>query len=100
MGTRYTYQCNKCGYSAFISGRPDAGMIVKTNTFLCQKCKDVVDVVVEYREHVKRDKSDIGKCPKCKSSENLKRWNKKKRPCPKCDGTLQILPDAEMLCYD
>lgn len=100
MGTLLTYQCNKCGYSTLISGKHDAGMRIITNTFLCKKCENVVDVIVGYREGLKPDKSAIGKCPKCRSGQNLKRWNNNKRPCPKCNGTMKIKPDGEMIMFD
>lgn len=89
MGTLKTYQCNKCNYSAHISGGPDEGMLIKTNSMLCEQCNEVVDVVTEYWTEIKPLNSDIGICPKCDSSEHLKKWNNKKRPCPKCDGVLE-----------
>jgi DNA-directed RNA polymerase subunit RPC12/RpoP len=46
-------------------------MIVKTNTYVCGKCKAIVDVITEFWTDVTTDESVIGKCPKCNSSEYL-----------------------------
>jgi len=89
MGTLESYSCNKCDYSADISGGPDMGMLVKTDTFICLNCNEVVDVVTEYCIDETPDESSIGKCPECNSSKYLKKWDNKKRPCPKCDGKLK-----------
>lgn len=89
MGTKNTYKCNKCDYSAHISCGVDQGMKVKTVSLLCEKCEEVVDVVTEYWTDYKPDVSTVGKCPKCNSSKHLKQWDNKKRPCPKCNGKLE-----------
>ena len=89
MGKLITYECNLCHYSAHISCGVDRGMIVKTNSMLCEKCEEVVDVVTEYWTDVKPKVSTISKCPKCKSSKFLKQWDNIKRPCPKCKGQLE-----------
>jgi len=100
MGKRVTYKCDKCGYSAHISGGPDIGMIVKTNTYVCHKCKEIVDVIIEYWTDVKLDKSVIGKCPKCNSNENLNEWDNKKCPCPRCNGIMKISSETEITMWD
>ena len=100
MGTFKTYQCNKCSYSAHISGGLDAGTMIKTNTMLCEYCKEVVDVVTEYWTHVKPFDSDIGKCPECDLSEYLKEWSNKKRRCPRCDGRLEEDLEAWITLWD
>jgi len=100
MGTKFTYQCNKCDYSAHISGGRDVGMIVKTNTYICNKCKDIVDVITEYWTDVTINESRIGKCPKCNSSEYLEEWDNKKSPCPKCDGTMNVSPNTVITDWD
>ena len=100
MGARYTYQCDKCYYSAHISAGQDMGMMVKTNTLVCEKCKEVVDVITESWTDVTSDESVIGKCPNCNFSENLKEWDSKKCPCPKCNGPMQVSPDEEITMWD
>jgi len=100
MGKKVTYQCEKCDYSAHISGGRDVGMMVKTNTFVCAICNELVDVVTEFWTDETPDESIIGKCPKCNSSENLEEWNSKKRPCPKCDGTMKKSPKKGITMWD
>jgi len=100
MGKKVTYQCDKCAYSAHISGGRDVGMIVKTDTYVCYICKEIVDVVTEYWTDVTPDESNIGKCPKCNSSGNLKEWDSKKCPCPKCNGTMKVSPETEITMWD
>lgn len=100
MGTFKTFQCNKCGYSAHISGGHDAGMLIKTNTMLCEHCKEVVDVVTEYWTKIKPLNSDIGICPACDSGEYLKEWDNKKRPCPRCDGAMEEDLEDWMTMWD
>ena len=89
MGTLKTYECNKCDYSVHISCGFDKGMIVKTNTMLCERCEEIVDIVTEYWTDVKPDKNIVGRCPKCNSSKFIKQWDNKNRPCPKCKGELE-----------
>ena len=100
MGVFKRYNCNKCGYSVNISGGPDAGALIKTNTMLCEHCKEVVDVVTEYWTHIKPFNSDLGKCPECDSDEYLKEWSNKKRPCPRCNGVLEEDHEAWITMWD
>ncbi len=88
MGTKSKYRCNKCDYSTKISGEPDMGFLIKTDTVLCENCKEIVDIITEYCID-EEDKSDIGKCPKCDSDKFIKKWDNEKRPCPKCSGKLE-----------
>jgi len=97
MGAKYTFKCNKCDYSTLISGQPDFGMIVKTNTYICTKCKEVVDVAIGYTTGRKVKDKYIGKCPICNSDKHLIEWDNKKRPCPKCDGVLERSKGKDML---
>lgn len=100
MGTLRTYKCNKCSYSNNISGSSDVGFIVKTNTMLCDHCNEVVDVVTEYWTDEQPDESDIGKCPKWDSSSHIGEWDNKKRPCPKCNGKLDIDEYGSTVMWD
>jgi hypothetical protein len=93
MGKRLKFKCTNCDYSTQVSGKPDEGMLVKTNTVLCEKCKEIVDNVT----NCLLDEYDIGACPICKSKENIKPWDNIKRPCPKCGGILKDLRGCIML---
>ena len=100
MGAKCLYHCNKCNYSAHISGGHDVGMSVKTNTFLCRRCEEVVDIVIEYLDSETVHKSGVNNCPKCNSDKNIEEWNNKKRPCPKCNGTMIIPTDTIRTLWD
>ena len=97
MGSKHKYICNKCGYSVLASGKQDYGMIVKTDTYICHDCKEVVDVDVEYWTDRKPKKSTIGECPICESKKHLVKWDNQTRPCPRCDGTLEKIYEDYMM---
>lgn len=97
MGELATYQCDKCNYSAQISGGPDMGMMVKTNTYVCQKCKEIVDVITF---NVDSEENNVGKCPSCHSTEQLEVWDNRKCPCPKCNGKMKISPNGLSILWD
>ncbi|GAB4282963.1 MAG: hypothetical protein Kow0068_07740 [Marinilabiliales bacterium] len=99
MGTRRTYQCKKCNYSAHVSGGQDMGLVEKTNTVICYNCNELVDIVTEYYTKVILT-DNINKCPKCGSTEYLKEWDNKKRLCPKCNGAMIISPNTEITIWD
>ena len=83
------------------SGGHDYGMLAVKDTYICKSCKKIVDVTVgEYgvtytKEDIlvkKKNKEtdlDFYMCPECGSDINLVKWNKRKRPCPKCDGKME-----------
>ena len=50
-----------------------AGLCTKEEVILLQKDKSIIVV-------------DFYKCPRCGTDTNLVKWNKSKRPYPKCDG--------------
>jgi len=100
MGTKYMFKCNKCGYQVMSSGGNDYGSFSVVDTYICTKCKEVVDVCVgEYGQtytqeeillkHKSEKELDFFMCPECGSDKNLVKWNKSKRPCPKCDGKME-----------
>lgn len=101
MGIRKTYKCNKCSYSAEISGGVDRGFTVKTNTMLCEQCKEVIDVITHTNDIYNwEDESDIGKCENCNSSIYLKEWDNEKRPCPRCSGKLDVDKNGMYVMWD
>jgi len=44
--------------------------------------------------------SDFYKCPVCGDDSALVKWDKRKRPCPRCDGRMDLDPDGEMVFWD
>lgn len=112
MGQSSTYKCSKCNYTVQTSAGLDWGFLAVVETHICLKCKEVVDVLVgEYgnvipKEELERhpDKnlpdSDFYKCPLCGDGSALVKWNKRKRPCPKCGGRMEKDPKGEMVLWD
>lgn len=113
MGQFRTFKCNKCGYSVVSSGGKDYGMFVVTDTYICKSCNNIVDVTVgELGIHIpkeivssliKDDKDrykDFYKCPECGEENNLVRWKNRKRPCPKCDGKMEVDESAGIMMWD
>jgi hypothetical protein len=49
MGRTYWFECNKCGYRARVSGRPDRGISFFCVTVQCRDCKALYDVVTRLR---------------------------------------------------
>lgn len=44
MGQKYTHDCPRCGFSALVSGKGDAGMEMTTVTIECLTCQILIDV--------------------------------------------------------
>lgn len=90
MGTSYRYVCTTCDYSAIVSGGPDAGWIVKTQTGICRQCDQLVDVITELREPgvspLGMSEVTIGGCPNCRANVT-EFWNDGDA-CPRCGGAF------------
>lgn len=112
MGTSYTFKCNKCNYSVQTSGKLDYGMLAVTNTYICNSCKEIVDVLVglrgeiflkekikkkEYQEEIYDFK--FYSCPLC-GADTLTKWDARSKPCPKCDGKMRKDENGGMILWD
>jgi hypothetical protein len=88
MGETFEFKCHGCGYRAEVSGGEDCGMTAVTETMICEKRREVVDVRVGFAIPLPDNKldKDIGRCPECQSDE-VTPWGKG-RPCPKCSGRM------------
>jgi DNA-directed RNA polymerase subunit RPC12/RpoP len=87
-------------------------MFAVTDTYICKTCNEIVDVTIgEFRKtytkeeivlkNIKSENDlDFYKCPNCGSDINLEKWNKRKRPCPKCDGRMEKDSNGEMILWD
>jgi DNA-directed RNA polymerase subunit RPC12/RpoP len=112
MGKTSTYKCTKCNYSVSTSTGPDLGMIAVVEAHTCGKCNNIVDVTVgkfgkvyskeELAMHPERNKPGFYdyKCPKCGDGSELVKWDNKKRPCPQCNGKLNIDLDGKSVLWD
>ena len=90
MGSLYQFTC-KCGYETQVSGGPEMGFMVKTQTMTCADCQQLVDVITgPPLPNMPLDEdlnNSIGKCPQS-SRTNINIWPDT-RPCPKCGETMQ-----------
>jgi DNA-directed RNA polymerase subunit RPC12/RpoP len=103
LGTSFTYRCSKCEYEVQTSGGLDWGFLAVTDTYICKSCKNIVDVAVGLHGKVypkgqvlqkKAERKidldlDFYVCPECGSDNHLVKWDKRKKPCPKCAGKMQ-----------
>lgn len=89
MGTRYSFSCARCGYSAVVSGGDDGGMLSSTTTVSCADCRALYDVLIG---HFSQPVEKAPRCPK-HASHRVTRWQAG-GPCPICD---EPLPKGDMV---
>ncbi len=112
MGALFKFECESCKYSAEVSGGPDCGMMIdsETNTMVCNECKNLVDVntydgpeiidgmIQLIKIDINNPEEILDKeplyCPKCHST-NLTAWSED-IGCPKC-GKKMIRGDLTVL---
>ena len=91
MGSKSELICNDCGYTAMVSGGPDQGFVVDTQTGYCANCAELVDYVTLFRG----DKEiALGTCHHCKKPVTQD-WNEGDA-CPKCSGKFRKSNRFEM----
>ncbi|MBK7850730.1 MAG: hypothetical protein IPJ66_06155 [Bacteroidetes bacterium] len=119
MGHSSLFQCNSCNYSTRISGGPDAIMAGATNTYVCNDCHSLQQLLIlnfskrRNRRSKKGDPVVTGNqtelpsgeydffppyCTDC-HSKNLDVWDPQQALCPKCGGKMGKIP-GEDLCED
>ena len=106
MGSRYLFKCTNCDYTVESSGEKDWGKFAVVQPYICNDCREVIDVQVgEYGEVIppeklnEEQKKDYYRCDEC-SGTNLTLWNPKDRRCPKCGGEMQQDSDEPVLLWD
>lgn len=84
MGQLFQFRCDGCGYEAKVSGGPDCGFNVATQTIACANCKELVDVVTSRDPgNPKAPKLPL-RCPRSRTVKHpVKKW-KAGGPCPRC----------------
>ena len=89
MGRIYVFKCKQCHYTVESSGKLDHGMWAVIKPYTCQRCHNVVDVIIgKYGKVIPegdlkgKQKDEFYCCPKC-NSRNLKVWNPITHSCPK-----------------
>lgn len=85
MGKKFTFKCTGCDYEVVVSGGPDRGMRIATNTVVCLDCSELQDVVTE--KYFEVEDPDLS-CKFC-GSKDLKDWNNSDPKCPKCLNNMK-----------
>lgn len=84
MATFFEYKCKGCGYTVEANPKgKDMVMMGEIHSYLCQDCKEIVEVLYEYGK-----KPEKIVYPEC-GSEHLQKWNPETGKCPKCGGDLK-----------
>jgi hypothetical protein len=55
MGRTYLFECSGCGYRARVSGGADRGRHIAIQTILCANCRELYDVVVEFKASLQKE---------------------------------------------
>jgi DNA-directed RNA polymerase subunit RPC12/RpoP len=105
MGFQKTYKCSKCEYTTLTAGGRTRGFEVITDSFVCNQCKEIVDIVIDNvdeefihdwtREAINREIV----CPKCNSLD-IKKWDVQSRICPKCNSEMEVKLSGEFIYWD
>jgi hypothetical protein len=89
MGQLVQFRCDGCSYEAEVSGGPDCGFSVRTQTIACGKCKQLFDVVTSNDPGNPKARKVPLRCPRKRTAKHpVKAWNNGDA-CPRCGGTMQ-----------
>jgi predicted RNA-binding Zn-ribbon protein involved in translation (DUF1610 family) len=79
----------------------DSGMLALTDTYYCDSCDEIVDVLIGHSGMVTSDNSHkkYKKCPKCGKTVHFK-WDTIAKPCPKCKDKMEIDPKGRYVRWD
>ena len=91
MGFCVTFRCTLCGLEATVSGHPDVGLNIRTETRFCVCCETLVDVAVDFTSppeflSFEYDSFNFDKCPHRQHAAD-KQWVSGD-PCPRCSGIV------------
>jgi len=97
MGQYFQFWCDACGYDVEVSGGPDSGMAVATQTIACSKCKQLFDVVTSNEPWNASAIQEPLRCPRSRgSSHRVAAWNGGD-PCPRCNAIMRPARVAAVL---
>lgn len=102
MGARLTFTCGRCGLSGVVSGRPDRGFVLRTDTRYCPQCQTLFDAAISWavseddpRRRSMEASIRFNECRSCHSTELLP-W-REGEPCPCCgSGSLECKGGIQM----
>ncbi len=94
MGERFGFRCEACAYEVTVSGGPDLGMAVATQTIACAKCKRLFDVVTS-EDPGRLDAPSVPlRCPRSQAHQ-VTAWNGGDH-CPRCRGAMSVTAEVEL----
>jgi hypothetical protein len=97
MGQIRGFRCDGCGYKAEVSGGPDVGMAVTTQTVSCVACKQLFDVVTSGDPGNASAPKLLLRCPRSRGAKHrVTAWNGGD-PCPRCMGTMTVTNEVVAL---
>jgi len=106
MGLQRKYRCKNCGYSVLTAAGRARGFEAITDTFTCNCCHEIVDIVIGYvdpdqeiERFLKNEASSYLKCGSC-GSQDIDLWNIENKLCPKCNSPIEIDSKAEFKYWD
>jgi hypothetical protein len=106
MGSKATYTCSHCGYSAGAGSGIDFGMAAAVATIACHQCKRLHDLALseppgDVMTHLESDPgwepADL-RCPRGKK-HRVRIW-RSGDGCPRCSEPLAVKPDGEFILWD
>jgi hypothetical protein len=97
MGQLFAFRCDACGYKAEVSGGPDVGMAVATQTVSCAACKRLFDAVTSEDPGNDTAPKVPLRCPRSRGAKHrVSAWNGGD-PCPRCLGPMRVTDDGTVL---
>lgn len=105
MGFQKTYRCSKCDYSVLTAGGRTRGFEIITDSFVCNKCKEIVDIAIDNVEQefiyewAQETKSKDIFCPKCNCTD-IEKWNVQTYNCPKCNSVMTAELSGDFIYWD
>lgn len=98
---RMGFRCDTCDLSATVSGGPDCGFIVHTDTRYCLSCRMLFDAAISWanfsghtRTREMEEQMRFNECPSCRSTQ-LVSW-KAGQPCPSSRGNVVMKGVVEL----
>jgi hypothetical protein len=97
MGKLVQFRCDACEYEAKVSGGPDVGMEVATQTIACARCKQLSDVVTSKNAWDPKPVRLPLRCPRSRTAVHpVAPWSVAD-PCPRCGGAMRDTGEVMVL---
>ncbi len=96
MGLLHTFRCPACRYAAEVSGGPDAGMQVATQTVACLDCRALFDVPTDRYGRGAPEAVALA-CP-VDAAHRVEAWGEP-FACPRC-GAAPMVAEEPSVSWD